>query len=112
MLFLRQAPATHFSQPILARRCAPPKWAVTRLLKGTQVDGVYSADPNKDPSAERFDRLTYHDVLKRDLRVMDQAAISLTRESNIPILVFALAQQDGIVGALTGRGPATIISND
>ncbi len=79
------------------------------LLKGTQVDGVYTADPKKDPKAERFERLTYHEVLMRDLKVMDQAAISLTRESGIPIVVFPIGQSGGVVGALTGEGPSTII---
>lgn len=79
------------------------------LLKGTQVDGVYTADPKKDPKAERFDRLTYHEVLMRDLKVMDQAAISLTRESGIPIVVFPIGEKGGIVGALTGEGASTII---
>lgn len=79
------------------------------LLKGTQVDGVYTADPKKDPKAERFDRLTYHEVLMRDLKVMDQAAISLTRESGIPIVVFPIGEKGGIVGALTGDGASTII---
>ncbi|MEO1252603.1 MAG: UMP kinase [Pseudomonadota bacterium] len=82
------------------------------LLKGTQVDGVYSADPKKDPKAERFEKLTYHEVLMRDLRVMDQAAISLTRESGIPIVVFPIGAEGGVVGALTGAGPATIIADD
>src|SRR6185312_9823463 len=58
------------------------------LLKGTQVDGVYSADPRKERDATRYDRLTYHDVLARDLAVMDAAAISLARENALPILVF------------------------
>ena len=82
------------------------------LMKGTQVDGVYSADPKKDPNAERFEKLTYHEVLMRDLKVMDQAAISLTRENGIPIVVFPLAAESGgIVGALTGAGPSTIITD-
>ena len=79
------------------------------LIKGTQVDGVYAADPKTNPDAERFDRLTYHEVLMRDLKVMDQAAISLTRESGIPIVVFPIGQAGGVVGALTGGGPSTII---
>ena len=81
------------------------------LLKGTQVDGVYSADPKKDPTAERFDHLTYHEVLMRDLQVMDQAAISLTRESGVPIVVFPIGEPGGVVGALTGTGASTIISD-
>ena len=61
------------------------------LLKGTKVDGVYSADPMRDPEARvRFDRLTYHEVLAQDLKVMDASAISLARESAIPIIVFSL----------------------
>ncbi|MBL4619486.1 MAG: UMP kinase [Marinicaulis sp.] len=79
------------------------------LFKGTQVDGVYSADPKVDPTAEKFERLTYHEVLTRDLKVMDQAAISLTRESGIPIVVFSIGEPGGVVGALCGEGPSTII---
>jgi uridylate kinase len=60
------------------------------LLKATQVDGVYSADPKKVKDAQRFDRLTYLDVLSKDLQVMDASAISLARENNIPILVFSI----------------------
>ncbi|MEE4213016.1 MAG: UMP kinase [Parvularcula sp.] len=77
------------------------------LFKGTQVDGIYSADPKKDPTAERYDRITYRDIFTQDLKVMDQAAVSLTRENGIPIVVFSL--KDGIVGALTGRGNYTIV---
>lgn len=82
------------------------------LLKGTQVDGVYTADPKKDPTATRFDRLTYFEVLRRDLKVMDQAAISLTRDNDIPIVVFSISERGGIAGALTGEGPHTVIAND
>lgn len=81
------------------------------LFKGTQVDGVYSADPKTDPDATRFDTLTYHDVLLRDLKVMDQAAISLTRDNGIPIVVFPIARHGGIVGAITGEGPMTVITD-
>jgi len=81
------------------------------LLKGTLVDGVYSADPKKDPKAKRFDRLTYHEVMVRDLKVMDQTAIALTRENKIPIVIFPISERGGIVGALTGEGPHTVISD-
>jgi uridylate kinase len=81
------------------------------LLKGTQVDGVYSADPKTNPEAERFEHLSYHEVLMRDLKVMDQAAISLTRESDIPIVVFPIGVSGGVVGALTGEGASTVISD-
>src|SRR6202041_328754 len=60
------------------------------LLKATKVDGVYDADPLRVPGAKRFERLTYHDVLARDLAVMDAAAVSLARENRIPILVFSI----------------------
>lgn len=82
------------------------------LMKGTQVDGVYSDDPKKNPDAERFETLTYRDVLTRDLKVMDQAAISLTRENNIPIVVFPLSDEGGVTGALTGNGKFTLIRNE
>ena len=62
------------------------------ILKGTRVDGVYSADPEKDPDATRYDQLTYMDVLSRDLSVMDASAISLARENNIPMLVFSIEE--------------------
>jgi uridylate kinase len=79
------------------------------LLKGTKVDGVYSADPVKDKSAVRYDRLTYHDVLARDLKVMDASAIALARESAIPIIVFSLSRPGGLLEVLRGEGPHTMI---
>ena len=79
------------------------------LMKGTQVDGVYSADPKLDPEATHYERISYQDVLAQDLRVMDQAAISLTRENGIPIVVFSL--KDGIEGALTGQGKHTVVGD-
>jgi uridylate kinase len=81
------------------------------ILKGTQVDGVYTADPKKDKSATRFDRLSYHEVMVRDLKVMDQAAIALTRENGIPIVVFPISEAGGVVGAITGEGPHTLITD-
>jgi uridylate kinase len=83
----------------------------TALLKGTKVDGVYSADPRKDPSAKRHDKLTYMDVLSRDLKVMDASAISLARENNIPILVFSIQNKGGFADVIRGNGKHTIISD-
>lgn len=80
------------------------------LLKATKVDGVYSADPKLVPDAERYDRLTYLDVLSRDLKVMDAPAISLARENNIPILVFSLFKSGGFADVVQGRGLYTIIT--
>jgi uridylate kinase len=82
------------------------------LLKGTKVDGVYSADPVKDATAIRYDRLTYHDVLARDLKVMDASAIALARERAIPIIVFSLSRPGGLLDVLRGRGPHTMISGN
>ncbi len=79
------------------------------ILKGTQVDGVYSADPKRDPTARRFDRLTYLEVLSRDLRVMDASAIALARESRIPIIVFSIREPGALPRVLQGRAPHTII---
>ncbi|MBL9011554.1 MAG: UMP kinase [Alphaproteobacteria bacterium] len=81
------------------------------LFKGTQVDGVYSADPKKDPNAVRYERLTHHDVLAKDLKVMDAAAISLARENNIPIVVFDIHEPGNFVRALTGRALSTVIED-
>jgi uridylate kinase len=82
------------------------------LLKGTKVDGVYSADPMKEPSAVRFDRLTYHEVLAKDLKVMDASAISLARESAIPIIVFSLRTAGALMRVLRGDGPHTMITEE
>jgi uridylate kinase len=82
------------------------------IFKGTQVDGVYSADPKTTPDAERYDRLTYMDVLSRDLRVMDASAISLARENGIPILVFSLHNPSGFAEVVKGAGTFTIITDE
>ncbi|MAB15175.1 UMP kinase [Parvibaculum sp.] len=81
------------------------------LLKGTQVDGVYSDDPKKVPDAERYERLTYFDVIARDLKVMDTSAIALARENDIPIIVFSIHDSGSLVDVLTGKGRCTIIEN-
>src|SRR6202789_2636724 len=83
--------------------------ACNAMLKATQVDGVYSADPKKVPNAIRYDSLSYHEVLARDLQVMDASAISLSRENKIPILVFSLHAKGALREVLAGRGRATII---
>ena len=82
----------------------------TALLKGTRVDGVYSADPEKDPTATRYDRLSYLQVLSDDLRVMDASAISLARENNIPILVFSIEDSGGFQRVLNEEGAFTIVN--
>jgi uridylate kinase len=82
------------------------------LLKGTSVDGVYTADPKKDPTAQRYDRLTYLEVLSRDLKVMDASAISMMRENRIPIVVFSIRERGALSKVLTGQGVYTVIGED
>ena len=79
------------------------------LLKGTQVDGVYSADPRHDAAAQRYDELTYLEVLSRDLGVMDAAAISLSRENGLPILVFNIHAPGAFAQVMRGEGRFTRI---
>lgn len=81
------------------------------LLKGTKVDGVYSADPVKVKDAKRYEHLTYMDVLAQDLQVMDTSAISLARQSNIPILVFSIFTHGAFADVVMGKGHFTIISD-
>ncbi len=82
------------------------------LFKGTQVDGVYSADPAADPNAIRYDTLTYLQVLADDLKVMDASAISIARENRIPILVYSLHQPGALADVLAGRGTWTTIAEE
>ena len=81
------------------------------LFKGTQVDGIYAADPKKDPSAERFERLTHDEVLKRGLAVMDVAAVALARENHIPIVVFSIHEKGEFAKILSGGGRSTIVAD-
>jgi len=80
------------------------------LLKGTSVDGVYTADPKKDASARRYDSLSYHDVLAQDLKVMDASAIALMRDNQIPIVVFSIREPGNFMKVLTGEGVFTTIN--
>ena len=82
------------------------------LLKGTKVDGVYTADPNKVKDAVRYEHLTYLEVLARDLQVMDAAAIALARESKIPILVFSITEHDGFANIFRGCGRYTVVEGE
>jgi uridylate kinase len=80
------------------------------LLKGTSVDGVYTADPKKEPGARRYDRLTYLEVLAQDLRVMDASAIALMRDNDIPIVVFSIRTPGNLMRVLKGDGVFTTIA--
>jgi uridylate kinase len=86
--------------------------ACDALLKATKVDGVYSADPRKDPTAKRFDRLTYLDVLSKDLGVMDASAVTLARQSRIPILVFSIFTHGALAEVVQGKGRFTIVTEN
>ena len=80
------------------------------VLKATQVDGVYTADPKRDPAAKRYDSLTHDEAIARNLAVMDTAAFALARENRIPIIVFSIAGTGAISETLAGRGRSTIVS--
>jgi len=80
------------------------------IMKATQVDGVYSADPKKDPSATRYEYLTHDEAIGKNLAVMDTAAFALARENKIPIIVFSIKEPGAILAALEGRGKATLVS--
>ena len=80
------------------------------ILKGTQVDGVYSADPKLDKNATRYDKLKYIDVIKQDLKVMDQTAITLAKDNKLPIIVFSIKEQNALHEVILGKGKFTIIN--
>ena len=82
------------------------------VVKATQVDGVYSADPKKDKAAIRYDRLTHADVLARDLKVMDGAAIALARDNRLPVIVFSIDEPGNLLKLLKGTARATVITDD
>jgi uridylate kinase len=77
------------------------------LLKGTKVDGVYSADPKKDPTATRYDTISYDEVIGQNLKVMDTAAFALARDNGLPIIVYALDDEAGLAGVLAGTTRST-----
>ena len=79
------------------------------LLKGTSVDGVYSADPKQDPDAQRFDTVTYDRVLADNLKVMDASAVALCRDNDIPIVVFSIREKGNLARVLSGEGVQTIV---
>jgi uridylate kinase len=81
------------------------------VLKATDVNGVYSADPKKDPGAKRHDRLTHQEAIERDLKVMDATAFALARENRMPIIVFSIREPKAIETVLRGQGRATVVSS-
>jgi uridylate kinase len=80
------------------------------VLKATQVDGVYSADPKQHPDAIRFDRLTHDEAIARDLKVMDTAAFALARESRLPIIVGSVHAPSSVTALLQGKVPSTVVA--
>ena len=81
------------------------------IFKGTNVDGVYDKDPQAHSDATRFDKITYDEVLQKNLRVMDASAIALARDNNLPIIVFSLDQPGGFRTILAGNGTYTHVGN-
>lgn len=80
------------------------------LIKATKVEGVYSSDPNKEPDAKLFEKLSYDDLLRKNLRIMDHSAIALCRDKGIPIIVLNIFEEDNITKAVCGRNVGTLIS--
>src|SRR6266404_7900423 len=85
--------------------------AAEAVLKATDVDGVYSADPKYDSNAKRYDRLTHQEALERNLKVMDSTAFALARENRMPIIVFSIREKGAIAAVLRGEGRATVVGN-
>ena len=79
------------------------------LLKGTRVDGVYTADPEKDPGAVKFDRLTFEEAYKKDLKIMDLTAFTLCRDNNLPLIVFNMNQPGNLLKIVQGNNPGTFV---
>lgn len=80
------------------------------ILKGTRVDGIYTADPEKDPAATKFDTLTFQEVIAKDLNVMDMTAFTLCRENNVPIIVFDMNKQGNLMKVVTGEKVGTLVA--
>jgi uridylate kinase len=79
------------------------------IFKGTQVDGVYDSDPRQNPDAKRFDRISYDQVLQRNLKIMDASAIALARDNRMPIVVYSLREAGAFARVLSGEGKFTIV---
>ena len=82
------------------------------ILVAKTIDGVYTADPKIDPNAKKYDKVSYQEVLEKDLKVMDSTAISLCKDNNIPLVVFAMNDPKNIIRAVKGENIGTVVSND
>ncbi len=80
------------------------------LLKATSVDGIYTADPKRDPSATRFNTITYDEIMQRDLRVMDTSAVSLCRDNHMPMMVFSMREHGNITRVVAGEPLGTLVT--
>ncbi|RXH55087.1 UMP kinase [Granulicella sibirica] len=80
------------------------------LLKATSVDGIYTADPKKDPTAKRYETVTYNDILRLELKVMDTTAVSLCRDNNMPMMVFSMREEGNIARVISGEQLGTIVT--
>jgi uridylate kinase len=81
------------------------------LLKGTRVDGVYSADPEKDPSAVKYDEITFGEAISRNLKVMDQTAFSMCQENRLPVIVFNMNRKGNLKAVIMGESIGTLVKN-
>ena len=81
------------------------------ILKATQVDGIYSADPRLDPDAKLIEKISYMDILKRDIRVMDATAVSMCKDNDLPIVVFDIRREGAVRGILAGESIGSLVSN-
>ena len=79
------------------------------IFKGTKVDGIYNKDPMKEDGAIKFDKISYSEVLSKNLRVLDSSAVSLARENNIPIIVFSIKENNGFLNILKGKGSCSVV---
>jgi uridylate kinase len=79
------------------------------IFKGTQVDGVYDSDPKLNPAAVRYDKISFDEVLNRNLKVMDASAVALARDNNLPIVVFSLREDGAMTRVLFGEGRYTVV---
>ena len=81
------------------------------MLKATNVDGVYTADPKTDPTAIRYDRVSYEEAIARNLKVMDTAAFAIARDNRVPIIVFSADEPGALVDILKGEGRGTVVAS-
>lgn len=81
------------------------------ILKGTRVDGIYTADPEKDANAKRFEKLTFNEVIQKNLNVMDMTAFTLCRENNLPIIVFDMNKSGNLKRLISGEAVGTLVAN-